>query len=627
MRLDNYKQVFLILSKSWGPELLALYENIAIAAKEYGDCFILFHQSAIPSPERDYPSVVYCFTDNVLSDLGYSPICDSLVPGNNHFPLLKFYLENPVYDFYWCIEDDVAFSGDWRVLFDMAVSHSRTDFISSHIAFYKDQQDWQWWSSFSAPEAWQKDNLVKSFNPIYRISRKAMKLLDFSLRNGWVGHHEVLMPTLFFKNNLNILDIGGDGRFTPPYLLDRFYTKDTFRYRPAFQYAGSSHQKLYHPVKSMEKTLRKKISLCVVCMNRSWQLKYTLQRNIADSKSYPNLEFVLLNYNSQDDMDEWVKSNMQTFIDNGRLVYYRTDQPKVFNHSHAKNLAFKLASGDILCSINADHFTGEGFAEFVNTQFIDNEDVVITPIVSRTSQQECVAKDVLGKVCVSRNAFLSVKGFDERMLSYGFEDLDFVNRLEMIGIKRQRLEKASFLQYISHEDIERFSIEILGGAIFQILVGYVAPSLSKVIFLYHNGEVNFGEIVDNTSIMSEKPEASFHNLDFEFEFALVNQGWEKGKWKRNEKDGCIALSFDSGEESVLIPENSEDGNWIDGNDLLYYIVQDPKLRKDLLDFHYLMKNRILLEHNFSTKNVAPNESGFGRAIVYKNFKEFPITIK
>src|ERR1700744_4390042 len=115
-------------------------------------------------------------------------------------------------------------------------------------------------------------------------------------------------------------------------------------------------------------------------MNRLHQLKETLPQNLIDNDNYEDLEFIILDYNSQDDIETWIRTNMAEHIRSGRLIYYKTNQPVSWDPSHSKNVAFKLASGDILCSIWADHYTGENFAEFVNTKFNNDDDIVLTPI-------------------------------------------------------------------------------------------------------------------------------------------------------------------------------------------------------------------------------------------------------
>jgi len=77
-----------------------------------------------------------------------------------------------------------------------------------------------------------------------------------------------------------------------------------------------------------EVTKQYKISLCTTCMDRLSDLKQTLPQNIKDNSDYPNIEFVVLDYNSKkDDIGGWIKSEMMEYIDSGKLVYYRTDTP------------------------------------------------------------------------------------------------------------------------------------------------------------------------------------------------------------------------------------------------------------------------------------------------------------
>lgn len=50
----------------------------------------------------------------------------------------------------------------------------------------------------------------------------------------------------------------------------------------------------------------KKISFCITCMNRFKHLQETLERNIHDNYLVDNVEFVVLDYNSEDGLDKWI---------------------------------------------------------------------------------------------------------------------------------------------------------------------------------------------------------------------------------------------------------------------------------------------------------------------------------
>lgn len=66
--------------------------------------------------------------------------------------------------------------------------------------------------------------LIKSFNPIYRISNRALELLDNTLkgRENW-GHHEVFIPVILNYFNMKIIDFGGRGEFVISGNEDKFY--------------------------------------------------------------------------------------------------------------------------------------------------------------------------------------------------------------------------------------------------------------------------------------------------------------------------------------------------------------------------------------------------------------------
>ncbi|MBD3628545.1 DUF3405 domain-containing protein [Cyclobacterium sp.] len=253
-------QSFLILSNKTSLPLIQKYREIFEATRDTGDTVLLYHL------DKGKPGVnasglnAFTFTDEVLSSLNYFPLAFTLVPGSNHFPLLKFYLSHPQYDYYWCIEDDVAFSGDWGAFFE-AFSSLDTDFISSHIRRYKEEPEWPWWPALAHPyTVIPQEQRIRSFNPIYRISRQALELIHKALLSKWCGHHEVLIPTLLYESGLSIHDFGGKGEFVPEGFENRFYLDNspnnrgilsdgTMRWRPVFAETGTLKNKLYHPVK------------------------------------------------------------------------------------------------------------------------------------------------------------------------------------------------------------------------------------------------------------------------------------------------------------------------------------------------------------------------------------------
>jgi len=356
-------------------------------------------------------------------------------------------------------------------------------------------------------------------------------------------------------------------------------------------------------------------------MNRLCQLSETLLKNIEDNAGYENIEFVLLNYNSQDGMEEWVKENMSEFISSGRLVYYKTIQPQSFSHSHSKNLAFNLATGHIVCNINADHFTGTDFANYVNREFSDCENIVLTPIdFPRARRGFRPAKDVFGKVCVLKKSFEQVKGFDERMKGYGFEDFDFVNRLELSGVKRRLIDDFAFLKYISHSEESRYDLK--EEMINSIYVHYVSSSKTEFLFLDAQQRFKRFLVADNFGEGSANYDNAYRTRDIKFETTIMRPGIEEGVWREDSAD--VYLNFDSGRSDVLCKRDF--GLLRDKGKIKFYRLSDAKLVKEIINSSYFIPNRYIMERNLVRKLVRANPNRFGAGVVFKNFLESPIDV-
>ena len=213
---------------------------------------VLFHQR-----DTDYGSEicdglyenVYPFTSDILFDLGYKPIGDSLVPGNAHFPVLGFYLKHPEFDYYWVVEDDVRFSGQWNEFFH-AFDADDADLIASYITRYADDKSWPWWHTFSsaADKTISPDDMVRSFHPIYRLSNRALQTLHEKMTEEWHGHFEVLIPTVLSWAGLKLHDMRRNAPFSAENLSTDFYDEQTLSHMP-LRIQTERENMIYHPVK------------------------------------------------------------------------------------------------------------------------------------------------------------------------------------------------------------------------------------------------------------------------------------------------------------------------------------------------------------------------------------------
>ena len=191
------------------------------------------------------------------------------------------------------------------------------------------------------------------------------------------------------------------------------------------------------------------ISFCSTCMNRLFHLKHTIEKNILDNISYPNVEFVLIDYNSQDGLEGFVKKNLSKYIDDGILNYYKTNEPQKFHASKAKNLSHALAKGDIVCNVDGDNFTGKDFAYYINYLYNKGGTNTIYQF------HKPPFWGTVGRLSFYKENFMKLGGYDEAFLPIGHEDMDLVNRGREMGLefKQERLE--NFQRYLSNTTLEK----------------------------------------------------------------------------------------------------------------------------------------------------------------------------
>ena len=243
------KQAVLYLTNKSNEWTLSSFHALEQSLQGKADVYFAYHQQGdvLPVSLQNIENL-FVFTSDVLKELGHTPIeRGKLVPGSNHFPLLKFYKENQGYDYYWLVEDDVRFSSEWKDFFGSFASCT-SDFLSSVIETKAENPTWYWWTSLkTGNEVIAEEKLLKSFNPIYRLSRQALACIDAYLRIGWMGHYEVLLPTLLYNKGFLVEDFGGEGTFVRPENNAKFYDDTSMHIAPVLPDDRKNY--LFHPVK------------------------------------------------------------------------------------------------------------------------------------------------------------------------------------------------------------------------------------------------------------------------------------------------------------------------------------------------------------------------------------------
>jgi hypothetical protein len=240
------------------PGVLAEYDRIRNGLPP-GSARLLVDQSMVPEAPRERSDEIVRFDGRDFADWGFATSSPTLVPGHNHFALLRAFASDPTHDWYWYVEYDVRFTGDWRRFFE-ACSGLDADLLTCHVRRYVDEPKWTHWPLSHPVHSVPLASRLRSFNVVVRFSRRALSALHDLHKAGWAGHHEVLVPTLLRAEGLEIADLGGDGPFVPAGFRNRFYTSfstldgglewlGTVRYRPSRARPGRRRGALYHPVK------------------------------------------------------------------------------------------------------------------------------------------------------------------------------------------------------------------------------------------------------------------------------------------------------------------------------------------------------------------------------------------
>lgn len=171
------------------------------------------------------------------------------------------------------------------------------------------------------------------------------------------------------------------------------------------------------------------VSFCITTKNRLAQIKETLPKNLADnSLDQTRIEFVLVDFGSDEEAVEWILSDFREELASGYLKFFTCNQLDKWHAPKAKNTSHRLSSGKILVNLDGDNFTGYRGGMFVYNAFMAATHDICLWQYSGDSHDGS-----FGRIAASRDAFFAVGGYNEEFLEMGFQDRDLVNRLEMIG--------------------------------------------------------------------------------------------------------------------------------------------------------------------------------------------------
>lgn len=180
------------------------------------------------------------------------------------------------------------------------------------------------------------------------------------------------------------------------------------------------------------------VSLVSCCMNRTENLVKALPSWISFKEIN---EIIIVDWSSTEPVKEHL---IQYGFTDSRIKVIRVDGQLRWILSYAFNVGFRAASYDKILKTDADIIIYQDFF----AKNILNENLFISGDwrIAEKGQEH-----INGFFYVSRNKLMRIKGFNEYITTYGWDDDDIYNRLEGSGVQRARVD-TSTIYHIPHDD-------------------------------------------------------------------------------------------------------------------------------------------------------------------------------
>lgn len=159
-----------------------------------------------------------------------------------------------------------------------------------------------------------------------------------------------------------------------------------------------------------------KISICSQIKNRIDQFKQTFEHNFATINQYTNIEWNIVDINSNDGLDSFLSN----YINNDKIQYYKSLTDIKYSIPIAKNFAVRLSSGDYVFNLDVDNFLGS----------------IIDKIQALNYSGICCLvyrKGLFGRIGCNKEIFKQLGGYDETFLPAGYHETDLMNRSKFIN--------------------------------------------------------------------------------------------------------------------------------------------------------------------------------------------------
>lgn len=176
-------------------------------------------------------------------------------------------------------------------------------------------------------------------------------------------------------------------------------------------------------------------SVVVTCKGRLEQLKRTLPEHFKHAPAF-EWELIVVDYGCPDGTFDWVREQNHP---NTRAVRV-LDRVEFFNLSRARNVGACAAAGRYLCFCDADVYPrGPWLQTLVETLCADESLSMLRPKWKRGGCGICG---------ISQATYMAIRGHDEALEGWGWEDIDLKGRAEKVG--KVGFYDASMLGILKH---------------------------------------------------------------------------------------------------------------------------------------------------------------------------------
>ena len=228
-------------------------------------------------------------------------------------------------------------------------------------------------------------------------------------------------------------------------------------------------QDLPERVQEKPKTSVMRLAFITTCMDRLDHVKQSVP-------ALSSQELIFVDYMCPDHSGDWVRKNYpQVDVVQVPVPPLPDGAAPVFHKSGAMNRGAVRAIGlgaDFLVFLDADTIVTPEFLDFVFEHARPDRFLFCNPPIEK--------RDLCGLLCVPKDSFVLLGGFDERMIGWGTEDLDMRMRLHFIAGLAWTLIPHNLVSAIEHSNELRerhspFSLRESNDRNKQIMISGMPP--------------------------------------------------------------------------------------------------------------------------------------------------------